>query len=592
MASEARAAQRERVVQAAHLRAAVIIGWHTRARRAGTAGSSWDLCGRVLCCAQREGVGHVRWRDGTYYAGELQQQSPHGRGAAVWADGCVYDGSWRHGLASGHGTLHEPAGSSCDGAWEAGALHGDGSRCSADGCRAWQGKWQRGALIVGEERVWRAVRAEEDELDAPFTVEEIWAWFTEYSGQFGSAPGPAAAGALAAAAAAVACRAGRASPRVACQWASILWHGHGLFTAEATAGLQQLGGGSETYRGQWAWGNRHGEGTLTTPIGHTYSGEWERGELLRGRLVGRWHGDYTGEFKQLKRHGRGVWLSTAGEQSYDGTWEDDRFSGQGVYRSGKARYEGHFVAGQRHGQGVWVSASGDQYEGGFVRDKFEGYGHHASALGSTYKGQFRAGKRHGKGSYTTAQGVRYRGGWADGKRHGYGRQAFADGAVFLGSFVRDVPDGEGVWEDGTDGGGGRFEGNYRGGVRDGAGVWVGADQDRCRGTFANGFLREIGEMTLAFQPEEEVVVGRWVAGAPPPAAGEGAERDVAGGAAEATAGVEGGYADSMPRELLCPLKRLQAMPGTAAVAAPRGEATRTALYAPLPSRPQAPLAAA
>jgi hypothetical protein len=338
MAEAARAAQRGKVAHAASLRAALIFGWHSRIRasrirRAGTAGSSGDLCG-ALCCVQQERVGLIRWRDGTYYAGELHQQSPHGRGVAVWADGSVYDGSWRHGLASGQGTLHEPAGSSCAGEWEAGALHGVGLRFSADGCRLWQGEWQRGTFVAGEERVWRAAQAEEEDLDAPFTAEQKWDWFTEYSGQFGipPGPGPAADRALAAVAAAVACHASRAAPRIACQWHSILRHGDGVFTAEFTAGLRQLGGTSESYSGQWACGERQGQGTLTTPFGHTYSGEWERGELLRGRLVGRWHGEYAGEFRGLKRHGRGVWSSAAGEQTYDGMWEDDRFSGQGVRR--------------------------------------------------------------------------------------------------------------------------------------------------------------------------------------------------------------------------------------------------------------------
>jgi hypothetical protein len=270
-----------------------------------------------------------------------------------------------------------------------------------------------------------------------------------------------------------------------------------------------------------------------------------------------------------------------------------------VYTSGKARYEGNFEAGRRHGHGLWISAAGDRYEGGFVRDLFEGHGHHASASGRTYQGQFRAGKRHGRGTYTTAQGVRYTGGWVDDKRHGHGRQAFADGAVFVGNFVNDVAEGEGVWEDGTDGGGGRFEGNYRGGVRDGEGVWVGADHDRCRGTFADGFLREIGEMTLAFQVEEEDVLGRWVVGnttAPgdEESIKEGAGGDKAGGATEAKPGSEGWNPASMPRQLLFPPKRLQALPGTtlAPRIAPRDETARSSPHATPSLRPPASVAAA
>lgn len=106
------------------------------------------------------------------------------------------------------------------------------------------------------------------------------------------------------------------------------------------------------YRGHVVCGRRQGEGTMTDPDGHEYSGMWN----------------------QDHRHGFGTMHYPNGD-SYEGYWIHDKKDGQGVYTytSGEV-YRGLYTEGLRQGRGVMSYANGDRYEGHFLKDRKHGAG--------------------------------------------------------------------------------------------------------------------------------------------------------------------------------------------------------------------------
>jgi hypothetical protein len=102
--------------------------------------------------------------------------------------------------------------------------------------------------------------------------------------------------------------------------------------------------------------------------------------------------------------------------SYTGACKDGYAHGYGEAR-GTAEYSGEFRDGRKHGKGVktWPS-SGDRYEGYFADDRKEGTGIYAWGRGSPsagerYIGGFTADRRHGYGVYEWPKGDRYVGSW-------------------------------------------------------------------------------------------------------------------------------------------------------------------------------------
>lgn len=88
-----------------------------------------------------------------------------------------------------------------------------------------------------------------------------------------------------------------------------------------------------------------GLGTYISPSGNKYVGEWKNG----------------------KKHGKGICIYSGGEETYDGDWENGTWNGQGThtYAGGLNFYKGGFKDGRRHGQGLHSSTS----EGGPIISK-------------------------------------------------------------------------------------------------------------------------------------------------------------------------------------------------------------------------------
>jgi hypothetical protein len=88
---------------------------------------------------------------------------------------------------------------------------------------------------------------------------------------------------------------------------------------------------------------------------------------------------YNGEWKNGKRHGRGVIkYDTTGQNCYEGEWRE----------------------GKRHGDGMIFYASGNKFAGKWENDKQEGYGiMYWFDRGEIYKGEWKQGVQSGQGEH-------------------------------------------------------------------------------------------------------------------------------------------------------------------------------------------------
>ena len=108
----------------------------------------------------------------------------------------------------------------------------------------------------------------------------------------------------------------------------------------------------------------------------SYAGACANGKA-QGPGTARGSAVYVGEFREGKKHGRGVKNWPWGDR-YEGEFADDSKHGAGIYvwgaRSAFAgdRYEGAFANDRRNGYGVYSWASGDSYAGPWKDDAVAG----------------------------------------------------------------------------------------------------------------------------------------------------------------------------------------------------------------------------
>ncbi len=150
--------------------------------------------------------------------------------------------------------------------------------------------------------------------------------------------------------------------------------------------------------------------TLAATVALAEEGRWQALENNPSCVV--WNANpqsnervtWSGACAEGKAEGRGtqVWRYLE-----DGDWKE-------------SKYTGEMKDGKRHGSGVYVRASGSRYEGGYRDGKKHGRGIYVWASGSRYEGGYRDGKKHGRGVYVWADGDRYEGDFRDGKQHGRG----------------------------------------------------------------------------------------------------------------------------------------------------------------------------
>ena len=103
-------------------------------------------------------------------------------------------------------------------------------------------------------------------------------------------------------------------------------------------------------------------------------------------------------------------------------------------KHGTGSQEGEYREGKRHGRGVAIWSGGGRYEGDYRDDKRHGHGTLALADGSRYEGQWRNNKYHGRGTMIWADGSRYEGEYSNGKPHGQGITTLANGERYEGQW--------------------------------------------------------------------------------------------------------------------------------------------------------------
>jgi hypothetical protein len=146
------------------------------------------------------------------------------------------------------------------------------------------------------------------------------------------------------------------------------------------------------------------------------------------------NGEYVGEFKDGKRHGKGTYTFPNGEK-YVGEFKDGKFNGKGTHTwVDGAKYEGEYKDDKRHGKGTCTFPDGEKYVGEFKDDKFNGKGIYTFPNGDKYVGEFKDDKFNGKGTFTYPNGEKYVGEYKDNKRDGKGTHTFPDGKKTTGEW--------------------------------------------------------------------------------------------------------------------------------------------------------------
>ncbi|KAH9273091.1 hypothetical protein BASA83_004668 [Batrachochytrium salamandrivorans] len=178
---------------------------------------------------------------------------------------------------------------------------------------------------------------------------------------------------------------------------------------------------------------------------------------------------YIGDWKDNKRHGKGMQFYKQSGNVYEGEWENDQRHGFGtlsipitatlsindmgsiqprsstrssaalpgdsMFASSSSKkptvddtrvglrkvYAGAWEKDKRHGVGTFFYDAGNVYEGSWVSNQREGWGRMMYADQSVYEGEWHAEHRHGQGILQLANGDRYEGMWLQNEKEGPGK---------------------------------------------------------------------------------------------------------------------------------------------------------------------------
>jgi len=116
--------------------------------------------------------------------------------------------------------------------------------------------------------------------------------------------------------------------------------------------------------------------------------------------ITNYRGEYTGKIHKESGlfHGRGTLVTPAGDK-YSGEWLDGELNGHGLYAGGKQddQYEGEWKNGKMDGIGKFKWANGDCYEGNWSNNRAEGRGVYIWKNRDRYEGEFKDNKKNGRG---------------------------------------------------------------------------------------------------------------------------------------------------------------------------------------------------
>ena len=133
--------------------------------------------------------------------------------------------------------------------------------------------------------------------------------------------------------------------------------------------------------------------------------EQNEGKFINGKLEGNgkyiWENGqyYIGQWKNGKKHGKGIIYYKDGTIMYEGDFVNDKKEGNGkfIWKNGKY-YIGEWKNNKKNGKGKDYFSNGNiLYEGDYINGKLDGNGKLILNIGDYYIGQFKNGKRNGKG---------------------------------------------------------------------------------------------------------------------------------------------------------------------------------------------------
>ena len=125
----------------------------------------------------------------------------------------------------------------------------------------------------------------------------------------------------------------------------------------------------------------------------------------KGILTNNKGTSYVGDFKNSKRHGKGM-LDTH-KIHYEGDFKDDKLSGKGriIFKLEGHVYEGDFDNNEINGFGTFKWKNGDSYTGNMLNGKMHGNGKYTYNDGKIYEGRYNNGVKEGKGKIYNSNGM-------------------------------------------------------------------------------------------------------------------------------------------------------------------------------------------
>ncbi|XP_025897618.1 MORN repeat-containing protein 3 [Nothoprocta perdicaria] len=178
--------------------------------------------------------------------------------------------------------------------------------------------------------------------------------------------------------------------------------------------------------------------------------EWDRKAQKSGlrHTVYAVNGDqYTGEWQDNLKHGKGTQLWKRTGAIYKGDWKFGKRDGYGSYsvpdpvtKEYKKVYTGWWKNDKKCGYGTTFYPGGEYYEGEWSGGQRSGWGRMYYGDGSIYEGQWLRDRPCGQGMLRLPNENRYEGGWKEGKKHGPGKFFYLDtGQLFEGVWAADIP---------------------------------------------------------------------------------------------------------------------------------------------------------
>ncbi|XP_042364659.1 MORN repeat-containing protein 3 [Plectropomus leopardus] len=166
---------------------------------------------------------------------------------------------------------------------------------------------------------------------------------------------------------------------------------------------------------------------------------------LRCKVVSANGDEYTGEWLDNKKHGKGTQVWKKSGVIYNGEWKFGKRDGYGTYsvllpdtKQYARKYCGEWKNGKKHGYGTYLY-NPEVYEGEWSEDHRSGWGRMYYESGDIYEGEWMEGKNHGQGIIRFANGNWYEGTWRDGKKNGNGKFYYSDkGKLYEGFWVDGV----------------------------------------------------------------------------------------------------------------------------------------------------------